>query len=161
MRAQRSEHYASIEIEQQKLRELRALYDSLQRFQAKVKLKNGDFFSANKNKKTHLEELDPIQDICKSAEKYNSGETVVLDGIGSKIVYLSLINLVVKILVKLADYQAQIDACNASIRAHRQRIEELNDEIREAKREKEREAEERAERKRNRQAAQKNRNHFS
>ncbi len=49
LRSQRSGHYASIEVEQEKLSELEALYSSLQQFHTNVKQKNSDFFSANKN----------------------------------------------------------------------------------------------------------------
>ncbi len=146
LRSQRSDHYASIAREQENLRRLEALYASLQRFSTNVDQTKGDFSTINNRKQTLLSDIDCLKMNCRTSAKYEEGMLVVLDGVGTKIVAMSLGQLKTMIIAQQVLYKTQIEICRANIVMHQLRIAELDVEIRaaeaaeEAAREAEREA---------------------
>ncbi len=132
LRSERRACYNNIAHEEKNLRRLEALYSSLQRFSLNVDQTGNDFSTIGSRKKSVLSDLTPLDKNCKTVKRYHDGMTVVLDGIGVKVVSLALFNLKSMILAQQAIYKTQIEFCRANILANRVRIAELDVEIRAA-----------------------------
>ncbi len=129
LRSVRASRYDDIAREEAAIKELEALYHSLERFKVNVERTTGEFEAINRRKQDALADLHPIKKDCKTAERYEAGMLVVLDGIGVQIVLMAFVQLQAMIVAKQTEYKVQIEVHRACIAALRLQIIELDAEI--------------------------------
>ena len=103
-------------------------YESLRLFKQVVEESQGGFNSINSGKMAILDDVKYL-DNCRTASEYNKGMSMVLSGIGTKVVGASYTSLLFLMKSKLQSYLNTISNCEADIRTYQRQIEEIDRQI--------------------------------
>lgn len=118
---------------QNQYKEFKQSYDALCRFNRIVEKSQNDFFSVNSRKKSFLADIDRVKKNSLIAQTYSKGISLVLAGVGTKLIGIVYKWLLRAISLKKKNYFSKMSDCEKTINSCRYSIDSISKNILEEK----------------------------
>lgn len=110
-------------------------YESLCNFKRALQTSQGEFEAVNSGGMNAFSEIESIKKDCRTAREYQEGMTLVLNGVGAKMVGGLYSAMEVSASIKLQKYIYEISRCDEKISKCRMQIDTLERKIAQAEKE--------------------------